>query len=104
MAARYHFHVVPPRTTVRGAAVQAKPSRGPKLLRSGLIVERSVIDPFFGAGTTGLVASRLGRHCIGIELNPDYARLAHKRLKEDGGMFEEVHLPAAPGSSPHCAT
>lgn len=63
-----------------------------------------VIDPFFGAGTTGLVASRLGRHCVGIELNPDYARLAHKRLMEDGGMFEEVHLPGAHGTSPHLAT
>ncbi len=39
-----------------------------------------VCDPFFGAGTTGLVARRLERHFFGIELNPDYVRLARQRL------------------------
>jgi hypothetical protein len=33
-----------------------------------------VFDPFFGSGTTGQVASRLGRHFIGCELNRDYGR------------------------------
>lgn len=41
-----------------------------------------VLDPFFGAGTTGLVAGSLGRKCIGIELNPRYAKIAQKRLEE----------------------
>jgi DNA modification methylase len=40
----------------------------------------TVLDPFFGAGTTGLVASRLGRKYIGIELNPEYVALAELRL------------------------
>ena len=40
-----------------------------------------VLDPFFGAGTTGLVASRHGRACIGIELNGDYVALAASRLR-----------------------
>jgi hypothetical protein len=39
-----------------------------------------VIDPFFGSGTTGEVARRLGRHVKGVELNPDFARLARHRL------------------------
>lgn len=47
----------------------------------------TVIDPFFGAGTTGLVADRLQRNCIGIELNPEYAAIAQRRLARDGGMF-----------------
>lgn len=38
-----------------------------------------VLDPFFGAGTTGLVALELGRKCIGIELNPQYAEMAKQR-------------------------
>lgn len=42
-----------------------------------------VLDPFFGAGTTGMVAKRLKRRCIGIELNPDYAAIAARRIKED---------------------
>lgn len=40
-----------------------------------------VLDPFFGAGTTGLVARRLNRHFIGIELNPMYVRMANRRLR-----------------------
>ncbi len=42
-----------------------------------------VFDPFFGAGTTGVVAERLNRSCIGIELNPDYAAIAAARLKAE---------------------
>jgi len=38
------------------------------------------LDPFFGAGTTGLVAKKLGRHFIGIELNPEYIGMAQKRI------------------------
>lgn len=49
-----------------------------------------VLDPFFGSGTTGMVADRLRRDCIGIELNPAYADGAKKRLSNDGGMFSEV--------------
>lgn len=44
----------------------------------------TVLDPFFGAGTTGLAAGHLGRRCIGVELNPEYAELARARLHEAG--------------------
>jgi len=40
-----------------------------------------VLDPFFGAGTAGLVAQRLGRDWLGIELNPEFARLATRRIE-----------------------
>jgi|ERR1051326_1176626 DNA modification methylase len=40
-----------------------------------------VLDPFMGSGTTSLVAQRLGRHFVGIELNPEYVRLARQRLR-----------------------
>jgi site-specific DNA-methyltransferase (adenine-specific) len=39
-----------------------------------------VLDPFMGAGTTAVVARRLGRDYLGIELNPDYAALARHRI------------------------
>lgn len=42
-----------------------------------------VLDPFIGAGTTALVAKKLGRNFIGLELNPDYIKIANKRLKEN---------------------
>lgn len=39
-----------------------------------------VLDPFFGSGTTGVVCNELGRYCVGIELNTEYAELARERL------------------------
>jgi modification methylase len=39
-----------------------------------------VLDPFFGSGTSGAVAKRLGRHWIGIERDQRYIRLARERI------------------------
>lgn len=50
----------------------------------------TVLDPFMGSGTTALVADRLGRDCIGIELNPANVVMAHGRVLDDAGMFAEV--------------
>ena len=50
----------------------------------------TVLDPFGGAGTTGLVADRLQRDAILIELNQAYADIARNRLSKDAGLFAEV--------------
>lgn len=50
------------------------------LIKAGCPVGGTVLDPFGGAGTTGLVAQRLGRHAILIELNPEYAEIARRRI------------------------
>ena len=50
----------------------------------------TILDPFAGAGTTLLVADRLGRHGIGIEVNPDYVQMAQKRIRNDAPLFAEV--------------
>ena len=50
----------------------------------------TVLDPFFGAGTTGLVADRLQRNCIGIELNPAYALMARNRINDESPLFADV--------------
>ena len=50
----------------------------------------TVLDPFGGAGTTGLVADRLKRNAILIELNPQYAQMAERRIRQDAGMFAEI--------------
>jgi DNA modification methylase len=52
----------------------------------------TVLDPFGGAGTTGMVADRLGRNAILIELNPAYAEMTRARLVADAGMFAEITL------------
>jgi DNA modification methylase len=41
----------------------------------------AVLDPFAGSGTTLAVAKQMGRQATGIELNPDYARIAERRLE-----------------------
>jgi DNA modification methylase len=46
-----------------------------------------ILDPFMGAGTTALVALSHGRKFIGFDLNPDYIKIANKRLKQKFGMF-----------------
>jgi DNA modification methylase len=50
----------------------------------------TVLDPFGGAGTTGLVADRLKRDAILIELNPEYAAMARRRIYNDAPLFAEV--------------
>jgi DNA modification methylase len=49
---------------------------------AGCPPDGTVLDPFFGAGTTGLVAQQHGRNWIGCELNPVYAEMAAKRIKD----------------------
>lgn len=57
-------------------------------IKAGCPKEGIVLDPFIGAGTTGLVARKLGRKYIGIELNPEYVKMANGRLKKELGMFQ----------------
>ena len=40
-----------------------------------------IVDPFFGTGTTGVVAKKLGRHFCGIEQDPEYVDLARRRIE-----------------------
>ena len=47
---------------------------------AGCPVGGVVLDPFMGAGTTAMVARELGRHYVGVELNPEYIGIAEKRL------------------------
>lgn len=46
-----------------------------------------ILDPFMGAGTTALVAALLNRNYIGFELNPEYIKIAIKRLRDRLGLF-----------------
>ena len=64
-----HFAVFPPKI--------------PELcIKAGTKEGDTVLDPFFGSGTTGWVAQRLGRKWIGIELNAEYIKIAEKRFAQ----------------------
>jgi modification methylase len=67
------------------AGEKAHTTQKPEALLHRVIVASTrpgdtVLDPFFGSGTTGAVAKRLGRHFIGLERDPNYARLARRRI------------------------
>ncbi len=66
-----HFAVFPP-ALIRPCILAGSPPGG------------LVLDPFFGAGTVGIVARELERHYVGLELNPSYLELARQRLREAG--------------------
>ncbi len=56
-----------------------------------------VLDPFLGSGTTAVVAGKLGRMCIGIEINPEYCRMAEGRIaqaKEHQSHVQRTDKPA----------
>ena len=55
----------------------------------------TVLDPFSGAGTTALVAAKLGRDAIGIELNPEYVEMSRKRIVGGLGMLVNLEVLSA---------
>jgi DNA modification methylase len=60
-------------------------------IKAGCPKGGTVLDPFGGAGTTGLVADRLQRDAILIELNPAYAAMAESRILGDAPLFVEMN-------------
>ena len=67
------------------AGDKAHPTQKPEALLHRVILATTrpgdvILDPFFGVGTTGAAAKRLGRRFIGIEQNPGYASLARARI------------------------
>jgi len=66
--------------------VKAHPTQKPESLLYRVILSSTepgdiVLDPFFGSGTTGAVARKLGRNWIGLEQDPEYAQIAEARIK-----------------------
>jgi site-specific DNA-methyltransferase (adenine-specific)/site-specific DNA-methyltransferase (cytosine-N4-specific) len=60
----------------------------PKLVElcvlAGAKVGQTVLDPFLGTGTVGMVSKRLKRRCVGIEMKPEFAEMALKRIRGAG--------------------
>ena len=62
-----------------------------------------VLDPFFGSGTTGAVARRLGRNFIGIERDPTYAEAARRRIAQGRSPCRMTCSKSRPASAPRRA-
>jgi modification methylase len=80
---------------------KAHPTQKPEALLHRVVLASSrpgdlILDPFFGTGTTGVVAKRLGRRFIGIEREPRYAALARQRLRAVRPA-EDLDLVSTPG-------
>ena len=58
-----------------------------RMLKAGCPENGIVLDPFFGSGTTGVYARKVNRNFVGIELNPEYVKIAENRLLKEIGMF-----------------
>jgi DNA modification methylase len=67
-----------------------------------------VLDPFFGSGTTGIVAYNYNRMFIGIELNHEYCQLASKRIQEETKQmrfnFTKSHFKSTNNDSAQSST
>jgi modification methylase len=68
-----------------GGGRKVHPTQKPEALIARILLAASnpgdvVLDPFFGSGTTGAVAKKLGRHFVGIERDPIYAAAAERRI------------------------
>jgi modification methylase len=79
---------------------KAHPTQKPEALLSRILLATTnpgdvVLDPFFGTGTTGAVARRLGRRFIGIERDPDYVKAAQERISRVQPL-PEATLETAP--------
>ena len=70
------------------------PALAERCIKAGCPAGGTVLDPFGGAGTTGLVADRLQRNAVLIELSPVYAEMARARIQGDAPLTSVVEVAA----------
>lgn len=66
------------------------PTLAETCIKAGCPIGGTVLDPFGGAGTTGVMAASAGRQATLIELNPEYIDIARNRIAADAPLFAEV--------------
>lgn len=76
--------------TPRGSTSTTTTGWQPGCTHGADVVPATVLDPFAGAGTTLLVADRLQRNAIGIELNAAYTEMAMERCRRDAPLFADL--------------
>jgi DNA modification methylase len=67
-----------------------------RCIKAGSRQDDTVLDPFTGSGTTGVVALNLGRSFVGVELNPTYVAMAERRIANVAPLLAEVTTHNAP--------
>ncbi len=91
------------------AGAKTHPTQKPEALLARILLSASnpgdvVLDPFFGTGTTGAVAKRLGRRFIGLERDPGYAAAATARIAAVEPLADPLTaLPTAKREEPRVA-
>jgi len=85
MRSDWEFPICGGQERLKKGGVKVHPTQKPEALLYRILLACSkpgdvVLDPFFGTGTTGAVAKRLGRHWIGIEREPVYIEAAEERI------------------------
>ena len=84
--------------TIPGASTRDHPAPYPtelatRLVRMFSFVGDTVLDPFLGTGTTSVAAARAGRNSVGVEVDPEYLKLARRRfLDETTGLFRRARM------------
>lgn len=83
---------------ITGASTKQHPAPYPlelanRLVRMFSFTGDTVLDPFCGSGTTMVAAIRAGRNSIGVDIDPDYCRMAARQLKaENADLFQATKL------------
>ena len=78
--------------SAKGAPSRKTTGWRPSCACEASVIPATVLDPFAGVGTVGLVADRLGRDAILIEISPKYAKMAGDRIHDDSPLFSQVEL------------
>ena len=92
---------------ITGASTKHHPAPFPlelatRLVRMFSFTEDTVLDPFCGSGTTMVAALRTGRNSIGVEIDPEYCRMAARYLKaENTDFFANTELKFERASTEH---
>ncbi len=93
-------------TGITGASTRDHPAPFPvelaeRLIRMFSFVGDTVLDPFAGTGSTTLAASRIGRHSVAVEVDPEYFQLLRRRLSQAGSDFFSHASYTYRGAEPH---
>jgi len=83
---------------IPGASTRNHPAPFPlelaiRIVKMFSFVDDTVLDPFCGTGTTMIASIRSGRNSIGVEIEPEYCRMAARQLKAEAStLFNNIHL------------